>query len=88
MTATEPTAAERIAAKARLAAIEDELELACEWLDAAGWERSAIMLEDAQKAVAAAGWEMERDVLRRAAMIKNRVSPAYKLYPPRSDDLR
>jgi hypothetical protein len=64
----------RMAAKKRLGELETELEQMCQWLDDGGYERAAIMLEDAQKAVAAAGWEMESDAARIAEMMTRRVS--------------
>lgn len=62
-----------MAAKKRLGELETELEQICGWLDDGGYERAAIMLEDAQKAVAAAGWEMERDAVRIAEMMHRRI---------------
>jgi cell division protein YceG involved in septum cleavage len=63
-------------ALAELARIDQTLSQMAEWLDEAGEERAAVLLEDAWKAVLAAGSLIERDT-QAAGLVHRRTGNAH-----------
>lgn len=60
---------ERAAALAELAAMERELGQMAGWLDGAGYERAAVLLEDAQRSLLAVQCLIDRDARRVLALV-------------------